>query len=80
MWAASAGSALRVGELKPSTPVRLIGAAVSSPPKSGHIGSFGMSELKNCVLIVEDEPLIAETMSFFVEDLGLAVCGIPVNS
>jgi two-component system, response regulator PdtaR len=33
-----------------------------------------MSDLKNCVLIVEDEFLIAESLSMHMEDMGVAVC------
>lgn len=33
------------------------------------------SDLKDCVLVVEDEFLIAASLSMQVEDLGLAVCG-----
>ena len=39
-----------------------------------------MSELNNHVLIVEDEQLTAETMSFVVEDMDLAVCGIAATA
>jgi DNA-binding NarL/FixJ family response regulator len=33
------------------------------------------TELKDCVLVVEDEFLIAASLSMQVEDLGLPVCG-----
>ena len=33
-----------------------------------------MSELQNCVLIVEDEFLIAQGLTLQVEDMGLTVC------
>jgi two-component system, response regulator PdtaR len=34
-----------------------------------------MSDLQNCVLVVEDEFLIAMGFCMQVEDMGLAVCG-----
>jgi len=35
-----------------------------------------MSELVNCVLIVEDEFLIADMFEAQIEDMGITVCGI----
>jgi CheY-like chemotaxis protein len=34
-----------------------------------------MIELRRCVLVVDDEFLIAESLSLQIEDLGLEVCG-----
>ena len=39
-----------------------------------------MSDQQYCVLIVDDERLIAETMSYVVEDMGLPVCGIAATA
>ena len=32
--------------------------------------------LQKCVLVVEDEPIIAELWSMYIEDLALEVCGV----
>lgn len=34
-----------------------------------------MNDLRDCVLIVDDEFLIAESLCMHMEDMGLAVCG-----
>lgn len=36
--------------------------------------------MARCVLIVEDEFLISETLSIMIEDLGLEVCGKAANA
>jgi len=36
--------------------------------------------MTKCVLIVEDEFLISETLSVMIEDLGLTVCGRAANA
>src|SRR3546814_18569719 len=35
-----------------------------------------MTALADCVLVVDDEYLIAESLRMQVEDMGMAVCGI----
>jgi CheY-like chemotaxis protein len=39
-----------------------------------------MSPLRRCVLIVEDEYLIAEGVRLQLEDLGLEVCGVAATA
>jgi DNA-binding NarL/FixJ family response regulator len=39
-----------------------------------------MSDLAPCVLVVEDEYLIAEGLSLQVRDMGLAVCGVAATA
>jgi two-component system, response regulator PdtaR len=39
-----------------------------------------MSDLQNCVLIVDDEALIAELWSMTLEDMGVAICGVAATA
>src|SRR3546814_14220704 len=39
-----------------------------------------MTALADCVLVVDDEYLIAESLRMQVEDMGMAVCGIAATA
>jgi DNA-binding NarL/FixJ family response regulator len=39
-----------------------------------------MTDLENCVLIVEDEFFIAESLRMHLEDMGVEVCGIAATA
>jgi CheY-like chemotaxis protein len=39
-----------------------------------------MTPLNDCVLVTEDEFLIAELWSFYLEEMGLCVCGIAASA
>jgi CheY-like chemotaxis protein len=39
-----------------------------------------MSDRRDCVLVVDDEVLIAELWSMTLQDMGLTVCGIAVTA
>jgi two-component system, response regulator PdtaR len=39
-----------------------------------------MSDLQECVLIVEDDVLIADALGMVLEDMGLKVCGIAATA
>src|SRR3546814_12443482 len=43
-------------------------------------GAGRMTALADCVLVVDDEYLIAESLRMQVEDMGMAVCGIAATA